>query len=300
MQRNDHDVTNRIRTTDGQAVCREVLGLHRALYPGAPDGSMRQAFADLLHLYEGRHPAFHACETPYHDIQHVLDVTLAMARLMDGYERGRAHSAPLAPALFGLGILCALFHDVGYLRRRGDRRRQHGAQYTLTHVGRSAAFLRRYLPGAGLGAHAAAASTLLHFTGHERPVEAIRVGDPLLRRIGQMLGTADLIAQMSDRCYLEKRRDRLYPELAAGGLAHRLARSGGELVRRTHAFCLAATQRLDLQLARAYDYAARHFSGQNLYLEAMQRNVRYALVVARDGHDGRLRRVPPASPIPRQ
>jgi hypothetical protein len=297
MRRNDHDVTDRIRTTDGAAVCLEVRRLHQSLYPGASDGAMRQAFGDALRLYGGRHPAFHACETPYHDTQHVLDVTLAMARLMDGYERGRAGSAPLTAELFSVGVICALFHDIGYLRRRGDRRHGHGAQYTLTRAGRSAAFLRRYLQASGLGAHAVAASALVHYTGHERPVEAIRVGDPLLRRVGQMLGTADLIAQMSDRCYLEKRRDRLFPELAAGGLAQRLARSGTELVRRTHAFCHAATQRLDLQLARAYGYAERHFGGQNLYLEALQRNASYALVVVRDGHGAELRRVPPASRI---
>ena len=293
MRRNDHDVTDTVRTTDGAAVCREVRRLHQSLYPGAPEGALRQAFGDAGRLYGGRHPAYHACETPFHNTQHVLDVTLAMARLKDGYERGRVGSAPLTAELFSVGVICALFHDVGYLRRRGDRRHHHGAEYTLSRAGRGAAFLRRYLRGSGLGAYAAAASALVHYTGHERPVEAIRVGEPLLRRVGQMLGTADLIAQMSDRCYLEKRRDRLYPELAAGGLAQRLARSGTELVRRTHAFCHVATQRLDLQLARAYDYAGRHFGGQNLYLEAMQRNARHALVVVRDGHEGRLRRVPP-------
>jgi hypothetical protein len=48
-----------------------------------------------------------------------------------------------------------------------------------------------------------------------------------------------------------------------------------------------------MQLARAYAYAERHFGGQNLYLEAMQRNSRHALVVVREGHDGLLRRSPP-------
>ena len=58
----------------------------------------------------------------------------------------------------------------------------------------------------------------MHYTGYERPAETIRIDDTLLRRVGQMLGTADILAQMSDRCYLEKCRDRLYPEfvLAAG------------------------------------------------------------------------------------
>lgn len=296
MRRNDQDVSARIRTTDADAVRIEVLDLYHGLYPDATDGVIRGAFDYVLDLYRGGHPGFHACDTQFHDTQHVLEVTLAMARLMQGYERGRAAGAALSSTLYSVGVASALFHDVGYLRRRNDRRHAHGAEYTLTHVGRSARFVSAYLRGAGLARYASAAAAIVHYTGHERPAEAIRIDGALPRRIGQMLGTADLIAQMADRCFLEKRRDRLYPELVSGGVAGRLIRSAGELVRRTHEFHLRAMRRLDLQLARAYAYAERHFGGQNLYLEAMQRNAQYALVLAGDGEQGRLRRAlpPPA------
>jgi len=297
MRRNDHDVTNTVRTTDPGTVGAEVLRIYRELYPDTPLPALASAFGHAAVLYEGRHPAYHACEVPFHDLQHVLEVTLAMARLMDGYERGRRDCGPLPAELFDLGILCAVFHDVGYLRRRSDRRHRHGAEYTLSHVRRSAAFLREYLKVHGLARYASVASRLVHYTGHERPAEAIRVGGDLVRRIGHMLGTADLIAQMSDRCYLEKRRDRLYPELAAGGLAARLYRSGADLVRRSHAFYLYATQRLDLQLARAHEFASQHFGGENLYLDAVQRNARHALVLVRADHDSVLRRVPPRAGV---
>jgi hypothetical protein len=293
MHRNDLDVTGRIRTTDAAAVGAEVLRLYLDRYPGAASGILKRAFDDLLRLYQGRHPGYLGCDTQFHDLQHVLDVTLAMSRLMDGYERSAARPR-LSAAMHCVGVICALFHDVGYLRRRGDRRHAHGAEYTLSHVGRSALFLRRYLSGAGLARYAPTAAAMVHYTGYERPVEAIRVDGPLPRRVGQMLGTADLIAQMSDRCYLEKRRDRLYPELLAGGVATRLARSSVELVRRSHAFTLSATQRLDLRLARAYEYAALHFGGCNPYLEAMQKNARHALLLVRAGHEDLLRRMPPA------
>jgi len=295
MRRNDHDVTGTVRTTDAVAVREEVLGIYRGLYPSAPASVLRTAFDDAAQLYLGGHPAYCGCDTPFHDLQHVLEVALAMARLMDGYERSRHGGEPLTPVLFCVGALCALFHDVGFLRRRRDRRHAHGAEYTLTRVRRSAAFLREYLARRGLKRYATAAGRLVHYTGHEHPVEAIRVDGALMRRIGQMLGSADLIAQMADRCYLEKRRDRLYAELDAGGLAGRLFRSGADLVRRSHAFYLGATQRLDLQLARAYGFASRHFGGENLYLDAMHRNARHALVVVRAGPDAPLRRVPPGA-----
>ena len=296
MRRNDHDVTDRVCTTDAAAVRTEVLRLYHGLYPAAAGGAIRDAFEHVLRLYRGRHPRFHGCDTQFHDTQHMLEVALAMARLMEGYERGRAAGAPLSPTLYSVGVVSALFHDVGYLRRRGDRRHAHGAEYTLTHVGRSARFVSEYLRRVGLARYAAAAAAIVHYTGHERPAESIRIDGALPRRVGQMLGTADLIAQMSDRCYLEKRRDRLYAELVAGGFAGRLIRSAGELVRRTHDFHLRALRRLDLQLARAYEYAERHFGGQNLYLEAMQTNARHALLLASASGKGHLRRTPPAVP----
>ena len=295
MRHNDHDVAGSIRTTDPAAVRAEVVRMFRNLYPRASGRPLERAFADAVRLYHGRHPRFHHCDTGFHDLQHVLDVTLAQARLMDGYERTRKGTPPLPAALYSLGVICALFHDVGYVRRRGDRRHRNGAEYMLTHVSRGAAFLLEYLREVGLGRFACAAAALVHFTGYERPVEAIRVDDLLLRRIGQMLGTADILAQMSDRCYLEKCRDRLYPEFVAGGLARTRIRSGTELVRETPAIFLHATKRLDLQLARAYDYAERHFGGQNLYLEAIHKNVRHSRVIADAGRDELLRRLPPTA-----
>ena len=304
-RRNDYDVSNSVRTTDAAAVAGEVLRLFKGLYRvAAPE--LERAFGDAQALYQGNHPGYHACDTEYHDIQHVLDVTLAMARLMDGYERGRREGeAPLGRERFIVGALAALFHDFGYLRRRHDRRHRYGAEYTLTHVSRGSAFLRGYLPELGLAHLADLAGTLVHYTGYERPTESIRVSDTVLRRLGQMLGTADIIAQMSDRCYLEKCRDRLYPEFVLGALAGRKLAgkrtlpqfaSGDDLVQRTPAFYAGATRRLELQLARAYDYAEHHFGGKNLYLSEMRKNIEHAQRVVQLPSIGEgLRRQPPST-----
>ena len=304
MRRNDYDVTDRVRTTDPAAVSAEVVRLYRALFDPAPAGQLQRAFGDATALYQGRHPDYCACDTGYHDLQHVLDVTLAMARLLDGYQRGRrAGEEPLTPQVFLVGVLSALFHDFGYLRRRNDRKHRHGAEYTLTHVSRGAAFLRCYARELGMEEkHARAAAILVHYTGYERPAETIRIDDTLLRRVGQMLGTADIIAQMSDRCYLEKCRDRLYPEFVLGGLAGRrragmlklpVFASGQDLVQKTPAFYESAVKRLDLQLARSYELARSHFGGDNPYLEEIGKNVRYAQRVAATPDAELLRRQPP-------
>ena len=312
MRRSDHDVTNTIRTTDLGQVAGETLRVYRRLYDGTPADAIERAFEDLGRLYAGEHPDYLPCDTSYHDIQHVLDVTLAMVRLMDGYElsrevtRSRAGDTPPLPAAcFALGVVTALFHDFGYLRRRGDRRHRYGAEYTLTHVTRGSKHLHRYLARIGLRRYAAAGAALVHYTGYERRAETIPLNDTLLRRIGHMLGTADIIAQMADRCYLEKCRDRLYPEFVLGGLTKRklpggrsqiLFASGMDLVRKTPGFYMNAAKRLDLQLARAYEYAEHHFKGQNLYLEEMQKNVRYAKAVSdAPAKSDLLRRMPPST-----
>ena len=287
MRRSDYDVTNSVRTTDPAAVEAEVLRVFRSLFPHLQATQLQRAFERAARLYDGRHPDYWPCDTEYHDLQHILDVTLAMARLLEGYQRGREDGEqPVTGQLFMVGVLAALFHDFGYLRKRNDRKHRYGAEYTLVHVSRSAEFLRRYLNEIGFNdALSRLGGTLVHFTGYERPAETIRLSGTLERRVGQMLGTADIIAQMSDRCYLEKCRDRLYPEFVLGrqaGLAAGNSRtlplfaSGEDLVHKTPLFYQGASKRLNLQLARSYEYAASHFGGANPYLDEMRKNVRHA------------------------
>jgi hypothetical protein len=301
-RRNEFDVSNRINTTDPVAVRVEVGRIHRGLYPEAPSPACLRAFDHVAALYRGESPAFEKCDTAYHDLQHVLEVTLAMARLLDGYERARGDAPALPERLFQLGVVCALFHDIGYLRRRADHRHRRGAEYTRTHVSRGCRVLREYLPRVGLENYAAVAGPILHFTGYERPVASIRLPHPMFRLLGNFLGSADIIAQMSDRCYLEKCRDRLYPEFVDGGIARRvtvrgeetLFASGEDLIRKTPGFYVSASKRLDNELGGAYEYARGHFGGRNLYMDAVRRNIRFAERL-RDESSVMLRRVPPVT-----
>src|SRR5581483_10901741 len=125
----------------------------------------------------------------------------------------------------------------------------------------------------------------------------------MFRMLGNMLGTADIIAQMADRCYLEKCRDRLFPEFVAGGLAAKdegdrrrsvLFRDVQDLLLHTPQFYKTATLRLKQQLGGAYGYAQRHFGGQNLYIEEIDKNIHYAEEVAEQRDLSLLRRTPPS------
>ncbi len=302
MFRNDLDVTDSVKTTDPKDVNREIDRIFLDLYPEATTNALDRAFGDADRIYRGEMPGFHACDTAYHDIQHVLDVTLAMARLIDGYERSRVGTDPLGKNLFQLGIITALFHDVGYIRRESEKQAQNGAEFTLVHVSRGAQFLKEYLPVVGMPEMADIAADLVHFTGYERQVKSIQVPGLTYRLLGNLLGSADIIAQMADRCYLEKCRDRLYPEFVTGGIASKknadgkievIFSSAEDLLLKTPGFYAGAERRLKEDLGNGMIYAENHFGGQNLYVEGAEKNMRFATIVRDEKDFSMLKRTPP-------
>ncbi len=299
VRRNDYDVTNSVNTTDPEPVSLEVSRLYRDLYQQDTPANLGQAFTDLGRLYGGEHPGYCECETDYHDVQHVMDVTLAMARLMHGCVRTTS-AETIGERLFRFGIITALYHDCGYIRHRKDTKHQNGAEYTSVHVSRGARFLEEYLPTIGMADLAQAAARTVHFTGYEIPVDKIRVG-PEFRLIGNLLGSADILAQMADRCYLEKCYDRLYPELVRGGIARKRHSDGSEeiifasasdLIFKTPRFYQGATKRLKQDLGGCYNYVEKHFGGQNVYFDELEKNIGHARSIAVEGDISLLRRRP--------
>ena len=301
-RRNDYDVTNRVNTTRPDEVSQDVCRIYQELYQQDTPRNLTQAFTDLARLYRGEYPGFHECDTGYHDSQHVLDVTLAMARLLDGCVRATS-TATIGERLFRFGIITALYHDCGYIRHRKDTKHQNGAEYTAVHVSRGARFLEEYLPKIGMGDLAQAAMRTVHYTGYEVPVDKIKVPGPEFRLIGNLLGSADILAQMADRCYLEKCYDRLYPEFVRGGIARRRREDGGEeivfasatdLICKTPNFYQGATRRLKQDLGGCYNYVEEYFGGQNPYFDEVEKNINHARTIAADGDISKLRRRPPA------
>ncbi len=300
-RRSDFDVTNRIQVTLPGAVKEEVCRIYTETY-GSSQELMRinRAFNDFESLFTGNYPGYFACDTLYHDLQHTLDVTLAMARLLNGYER--THQQRLGERRFALGIIIALFHDAGYIRTQKDSYAPNGAIYTLTHVTRSAAFLKRYLPLLGLETDTDRATQLVHFTGYELDITDIHLDSADDRTLGQLLGTADLIAQMADRCYLEKCRDRLYPEFVICGLAGEHATRHGalfasakELLQRTPEFYRKSVKhRLHRQFNQAFQYVENHFlNNSNPYMELIHKNIRHLDKLSKQGEFKQLNRKPP-------
>jgi hypothetical protein len=302
-RRNDFDVTNTVRVSSPAAVRSAVRDLFRDVYPLAAFDPVWMAFHDFERCFEGQNPSYHAVDTSYHDIQHTLDMTLALMRLVAGYESTAEARDRLGPERCSLGLITALFHDAGYLRHRlTDQGAVNGAEFTLTHVSRSAAFLACYLPRVGMAHLVAVATQIVHFTGYEMSLDDIELDDPRDSMIGHLLGTADLIAQLADRCYLEKCRDRLYPEFVLGGIAVANSaqgaliryRSGHDLLSKTLSFYQSsARHRLERAFNRAYRYVEPCFDGENPYVLFIRRNLGYLTEVLERHAWNQLRRHPP-------
>jgi len=296
-----NDVSNQLNVEDPDAVTRGVLALFSARYPGTDLAPLAAAFADTKALFRGAYPGYLACDTLYHDLRHTLDVSLAMARLLDGHDRIHAAQDRLGARRAMLGVIIALLHDAGYLRQAAESEVRNGAVFTKTHVSRSSEFLAHYLPKIGFLEEAAIASRLVHFTGYEYDLADIQIADPKDRLLGYMVGTADLIAQMSDRVYLEKCRDFLYEEFVWGGIAREKLldgrevvnyRSAEDLIRKTPDYYQrVARKRIDEQLGAVDRYAGAHFDGANLYQTAIGHTMVFLRHIVEQNDLSQLRRL---------
>ena len=303
IRRNDYDVSNSVQVSSTAAVTDAVRELFTGAWPGEPFDRVAVAFDEFDQLFTGRMPGFHGVDTVYHDRQHSLDMTLAMVRMMVGYETTVSAAERFGAERAVMAIAVSLFHDAGYIRESDDQTHRNGAEFTLYHVTRSARFIARFLPRIGMDGWIPTATRVVHFTGYEIDLNQIQLPDPRDRKLGHLLGTADLIAQMADRCYLEKCRDRLYPEFVLGGIAAVPGNDGAlevryssglDLLRQTPQFVRATrVQRLEGEFEHAYRYLECLFDGKNPYLEAIERNLNFLDRVLRTERWPMLRRNPP-------
>lgn len=302
-RRSTYDITDDVQLTSAGHVYQAVCTIFRSAFNHFDEAVLKQAFDDCERLFEGDYPSYLPCDTLYHDKQHTMDMTLALSRLINGHERSVAKDERLGAERAVVGIITALYHDSGYIRLEHDHLHFNGAEYTPIHVSRSADFLKRYLHKVNLGEFAQLAANMVHYTGYEIAPARIRLPDEKWHLIGHMLGTADLIAQMSDRCYLEKCRDRLYPELVLGGMSVKtdaqgnervLYESGEDLLRKTPSFYENEVEnRLNVIFNKAYTFEIAHFEGEKHYINGLGKNqARLKKVLAADDFS-MLRRRPP-------
>src|SRR5580765_5044239 len=124
-----------IVTNDPSAVEAEVQTAYREMFPGGDPDFVPRVFGWAIECFTGHYADYQAVDAHYHDLEHTLQGTLCMARLLHGRQRSQVQPA-LTERLFQLGIVGILLHDTGYLKKRHDLEGT-GAKYTATHVHRS-------------------------------------------------------------------------------------------------------------------------------------------------------------------
>lgn len=290
-----YDISHTVCIDNPVDVCDAVRAAFVSHFSVEAFAVIETAFTNVARMYRGEVSNYHACDTDYHDLRHMLDVTLAVTRLLIGYERVHANTQDvLGVERVQMGIIAALYHDIGYLRHVKDTRHKHGAEYTKTHVTRGVRFLARYLPEIGHASWVPRMRQLLHYTGYEKIVRMKEARDHML---GCLLGTGDLIAQMSDRAYLERCRDSLYNEFRIGNVPAPKSTDGqpfespADLLNQTPEFMrVTVDSRLNKLFGAVYRYAEQFFDGENLYMLGLEKNCTYLQTLLEEKRLYRLQR----------
>lgn len=291
----NYDPTRTVNLEDPGAVLSAIDALLLQRFgPTYGRALLERGIMDLARAFRGEYPRLLRCDTHYHDLRHALDSGLAMARLVDG--QGMATS-PQSPEYIDaehalLGVLLALYHDIGMLRRDNEAHLQ-GAQLTPIHEARGVEFMHDYLERTPL-AHLARKAALIMVTRLDwhMPDDMPRLD----RALACLLGTSDIQSQLADRCYLEKCRDFLFLEFSAFGLAGApgLPYPDPEtLLKNTPNFYTGLLRkRIQEEYGEADRFMRRHFGGDCPYDESIKRNIGFLEGLLANEQLSRLQRMP--------
>jgi len=184
-----------------EAVHKEVLHILRLISPKFDTEPVDRVFKFTVDLYEGKLEEYKACNTDYHNLRHITDTYLAMARLLHG---AQLNDANFTDREIVLGVTSALMHDTGMIQEASDTEGT-GAKYTQDHVMLSMDFVEKHAASLLLESQEVIdLRDMILCTDLMAEITALDFSSEKIELLGKMLGTADLIAQMADRTYLEK------------------------------------------------------------------------------------------------
>jgi len=245
---------------------------------------IESAYQKTVDLFEGRFAGYRSCNTEYHDLHHTLNTFLAMARIV--------HGASVEGEFFSehqviIGLVSALLHDAGYIQEKRDINGT-GAKHTVSHIHRSMDFLRRHHKEFGLSQEdAEEGASMILCTDLSMDISAIRFSSNKVKRLGKMLGTADLLAQMADRAYLEKLLF-LYHEFREADIGDYECEI--DLLKKTIDFFGFISKRFKFSLGATDQYMTAHFFTRwkikkNLYQTAIANQKNYLVQILKKRRD---------------
>jgi hypothetical protein len=289
------DPTGEVNLENPVAVEIAIMSILDRLYGERYDSALlKQGIEILVQAYRGRYPGFLRCDTLYHDLRHALETGLTMARLVDAHAKslpsGSVDNIDGRHAL--LGVLLALFHDVGLLRRETEAQ-SWGAVFTPIHEERGVEFMRRHLSGTSLASLTENAELIMPTKLNFKIPDTWSPPD---RRLASMVASADLLSQLADCCYLEKCWHFLFLEFTAFGLAGTPDSAYPDretLMIKTYGFYSELVlPRLEQEFCGMYRLMDAYYSGSDPYQKSIQRNLGYLEAILTLQDFSRLRRHP--------
>jgi len=270
----DVQLAQLIDTHDAEKVIEEVLRIFYFHYSEDAALRVRLAFSQVRSLFMGEFPGYRECLAEYHDFNHTMSVLLASARLLDGYNIERV----FLPEELAIQLLLAtLLHDTGYIQEDWDTEGT-GAKYSRQHEQRSIEFLQRH---AGVfeieEPEVEPLIRLIESTDLKTDFARIAFPSEEEQDAGAILGSADILGQMSDRAYLEKLLF-LYHEFREAGIPG--YETEFDILKKTRDFYKVVRGRLRDTYLHVFELAHHHFReryeiNQNLYIVAVDRQMAY-------------------------
>lgn len=260
---------------DTEKVFHETRNIASQLIDDSKCDFIEKVYLDTKKLFHGKFEGYRASNTNYHDLEHTLSVTLATARLIDG---AHLEGHDFSPENIVLALIAALFHDTGLIQTREDVEGS-GAKYTIGHEERSVVFMKKYLSGKGFSADDLDnCSHFIRCTILNLPPREIPFASEETEILGKIVGSADLLAQMADRIYLEKLL-LLYKEFEEARLPG--FDSEVELLQSTEGFHEYISQkRLSEELGGVSAFMRIHLKNRwgidkDIYEESILKNIQY-------------------------
>lgn len=251
---------------------QKILAL---IIPDCGETFLNRLHADMNGIFAGKLLGFRESQAKYHDLRHTRSVALATLRLLHGM---CCNGITLPPDVIRLGMVCAYFHDTGMLLTVRDDAAT-GAAYLKNHEERSIGFIRQYMHDNGFpSAYLDNCEAIINCTNLTVEPQQLTFESPEIRHVGFALGTADILAQMADRYYLEC-LPLLHLEQQDAGIQRHP--SSLALMRQTTSFYHEVIER---RLLTAFDNSCRfmrsHFQqrwhlDRNLYMEFITKNIAY-------------------------
>jgi hypothetical protein len=274
MEGTMNQLANLVYMEDSGDVFRELKNIALLMESDHDFLPCEQAYGNVVRLFDGRYPGYRGSNTAYHDLTHTMHVSLALVRLIHGaFVEGERFTWEE----INLAVISALMHDTGYIQKMNEQEGT-GAKYTATHISRSIEFVEQHFRNdPEFNGKMPFFRDILNCTGLNTKVSEIVFPTRAIGLLGKMLGTADLLGQMSDRYYLEKLPE-LYDEFVEAGI--KIFASQLDLLEKTFGFYDMTKKRLSRELGDVYEYARAHFRhrcdvDENLYITAIERNMGY-------------------------